>query len=257
VRDTARALYVYGVVGASEVPDLDLTGVGKERTSLRAIPHDGVAALVSEAGTEPLSAARDLRAHWRVLEEIAKRTTVLPVRFGTVMASEESLRQDFLVPEAERLAVLLEKLSGKVQLSVKAFYQEERLLRDVVSSSPAVARLRERLQGLPEAAGYYDRIRLGELVAAEIERRREHDTAVVLDRLEPLAVAARREGPGTTDTAVNAAFLVERSRIDDFSGAVARLADELGDRMRMRYVGPLPPYSFAEPDATSGSGTWA
>jgi hypothetical protein len=257
VSEASQALYVYGVVGAGDVADLDLAAIGAEHASLRAVPHDGIAALVSETDATDLKAAQQLRVHWRVLQEIVNRTTVLPVRFGTVVASEESVREEFLAPEAERLTTLLEKLSGKVQLSVKGFYEEEPLLREVVTGSPAVARMKERVDALPEAAGYYDRIRLGELVAAEIERRRERDTAAVLDRLEPIAVAARAEAAGTADTAVNAAFLVERSRLDDFSGAVAQLAEEVSDRMRIRYVGPLPPYSFAETDAPAGSGAWA
>jgi hypothetical protein len=77
---------------------------------------------------------------------------------------------------------------------------------------------------------------------------------MVFNRLEPLSVAARRGPPGTPDGAVNAAFLVERSRVDEFSEAVARLADEVDGRMRLRYVGPLPPYSFTEDQEAVG--TW-
>ena len=63
----------------------------------------------------------------------------------------------------------LAALDGKVQLSVKGAYDEAALLRAVVEGSPAVARLRERVRGLSEAAGRNERIRLGELVAAEVE----------------------------------------------------------------------------------------
>jgi len=252
-----HSLYVYGAVRASELPDLDVTGVGGESAALKTIARAEVAAVVSEVEDGPLSAARDLRAHWRVLEEVASRTTVVPVRFGTVVAGEEALIRDFLDPEGERLAALLAELRGKVQLNVKCFYDEERLLTEVVSGSPGVARLRERVQGLPEAAGYYDRIRLGELVSAEIEQRRERDGALVLDRLAPLAVAAKNDAPGTTDMAVNAAFLVESARVDEFSSQVAKLTDELGSRMRVRYVGPMPAYSFADAEVAAGSPAWA
>jgi hypothetical protein len=118
-----------------------------------------------------------------------------------------------------------------------------------------VARLRERVRQRPKAATYYDRIQLGELVAGEVEHARERDGATVVDRLEPLAVAARLEPLGTPDAAVNAAFLVERSRVDEFSEAVARLSDEVKGRMRLRYIGPLPPYSFTEEQEAVGA--WA
>jgi hypothetical protein len=162
------------------------------------------------------------------------------------MESDDALVEQFLAPRHERLAGQLAELAGKVQLTVKATYEEERLLRGVVESSPAVAQLRERVRGRPEAATYYDRIKLGELVAGEMERARERDTALVLERLGPLAVATRAEAPSAPDGAVNAAFLVERTRVDEFSRAVAALESEVGERMKLRYVGPLPPYSFTE-----------
>jgi hypothetical protein len=257
VTDDRQAIYVYGVVLASDRTLIRAKGVGREETGVRRVPQDGIAALVSELSTDALAAARDLRAHWSVLEEAAARTTVLPVRFGTVMESEEAVVDDFLAPNAERLAAVLAELDGKVQLSIKGFYDEELLLRQLLEETPEIARMRERVRALPEAASYYERIRLGELVAAEIDRHRASDADLVLGRLEPLAVAAKAEPPTTKDAALNTAFLVRRDRVDAFSDAVKRLAGELGDRVQIRYVGPLPPYSFADDGATLASGTWA
>jgi Gas vesicle synthesis protein GvpL/GvpF len=115
-----------------------------------------------------------------------------------------------------------------------------------VRQSPAVATLRERVQGLSEDAGYRDRIRLGDLVAAEVARQREQDEALALARLEPLAVAARAEQISDLNAAFNLAFLVENDGMDPFGEAVERLQEELGERVTMRCIGPLPPYSFAE-----------
>ena len=81
-----------------------------------------MAAVVSEVEGGPLAAARDLRAHWRVLEAVAASTTVVPVRFGTVVANAQALVDDFLAPQSERLSRLLSEMSGKVQLNVKGFY---------------------------------------------------------------------------------------------------------------------------------------
>ena len=245
-----RVVYVYGIAPAAERTDVQAPGVGPQ-AGVRRIVHGDLAALVSDVERGPLAAARDLRAHWRVLEEVAGKTTVLPVRFGTLMESDEAVVHEFLAPRHDRLAAQLEELAGKVQLTVKGFYDEEKLLRGVVQRSPAVARLSEGVRGKPEAATYYERIRLGELVAAEVDDARERDAALVMGRLEPLAVAARREPPSTREGAVNAAFLVERERIDEFSRAVAELSREVEGRMRLRYVGPLPPYSFTEEETAA------
>jgi hypothetical protein len=44
---------------------------------------------------------------------------------------------------------------------------------------------------------------------------------------------------------LNAAFLVDRDGIDDFSAEVAKLAEGAGDA-RVQYSGPWPPYNFVD-----------
>jgi hypothetical protein len=257
VTDAPGSVYVYGVVAASDRTEIDAPSVGGGEAEIRRVRRGEIAAVVSDLPADGLAAARGLRAHWGVLEQLAERTTVLPVRFGTAMEGDDAVRDEFLAPNAERLEGFLEELEGKVQLSVKGFYDEERLLRDVVEGAPQVAGMRKRVQRLSEAAGYYERIRLGELVSQHVEQRRADDTQRVLDRLRPLAVAARADPPATQDGAVNAAFLVERDSVDSFSRAVKRLAGEMEDRMRIRYVGPLPPYGFTGEDAGAREAIWA
>lgn len=250
-----EALYVYGVLPAEEQPRISPTGV--EGAEVRTVEHAGIAALVSSVRGSELAVAREVRAHGSVLGEASKRATVLPVRFGTVLESEDAVRDRLLAPNAERLAALLRDVAGCVQLTVKGEYVEERLMRDVVRGSPAVAALRKRLEKVPEEAGYYERIRLGELVAGEVASRREEDTRRAMEKLEPLASAAREEAPTRPNTAFNLAFLVKRDGERAFTRGVSELGEDLEGRIEIRYVGPLPPYSFAEADMSEGSAAWA
>jgi hypothetical protein len=241
---------VHGVVSASERPEVTAAPV-------RWIAHRDVAALVSDVPPGELTAAAALRAHWRVLEEAGSGTTVLPVRFGTIMADDRAVVDEFLGPSHDDLVAGLARMTGKVQLSVKGSYDEQALMASVVAGSRAVARLRQQVRALPKAAAYYKRIELGRLVAAEVDRTRERDAREVVERLEPLAVAARREPPASVDGAVNAAFLVDRDRMDEFSQAVGALRRELDGRIKLRYVGPLPPYSFTGDGPAGDNAAWA
>jgi hypothetical protein len=245
------AVYVYGVVAAADAGSFAASGV--EEADVRSVREGELAALVSDLRGGALTAARELRAHWRVLDQASARATVIPVRFGTVMSGDHAVRDELLAPNAERLGALLGELEGRVQVTVKGTYAQDALLGGIVAASPAVAAMRERLRGLPGDAGYYERIRLGELVAAEVDRCRQHDAAHALAELEPLAVAARVEAAGGADAAFHLAFLVERELLDAFSAAVGELAGELGDRIAVRYVGPLAPYSFANADLAAGA----
>ena len=238
-------VHVHGVTSASERAAVEGAGA-------RAIVRDELAAIASDAA-EGTRAADLLRRHWHVLEAVASTATVLPVRFGTAMAGDEAVAAEFLAPRHDDLLAELAAFDGKVQLTVKGDYDETELMRSIVAGSPAVAGLRERVRSLPEAAGHFERIRLGELVAAEVEQARARDSAWLMEQLAGLAVAASAEPSGGLEGAVNAAFLVERERVGEFGRAVDAAAEELRGHIELRLLGPLPPYSFTGERA----GAWA
>ena len=247
----SRSVYVYGVVAAANADAIRVDGVdGVEGCTVRAVANERLAALVSDLGSGSLSAARAVRAHWHVLDAVAEHATVVPARFGTILEDDAAVRDELLAANADRLQRLLAALDGRVQLKVEGRYDDAHLLRSVLEGSPAIAALQRRVQSRSEAAGYYDRIRLGEAVAEAVGRQRAADTDRARAILTPLAEVDRIEDIRTPDTAFNLSFLVAGDRVDDFGVGVGALRDALGSRIAIRYVGPLPPYSFAETELT-------
>jgi hypothetical protein len=244
----ATPIYVYGVVRSGSVEAAPTEGVADVPTEL--IERDGLAALVSKLPAERLRARRrDLTRHLRALEETFAETTVVPCPFGTVLPSEELVKTHLLGARRDELLGLLERLEGRVQMNVKAAYDEDEILREIVSIEPEIARLRRRTSRLGDAA-YYDSIRLGELVAAALERHRARDAEAVLGRLLPEAEDAVSEQ--TVDLVVlKASFLVERGRLERFDEALDELASREGPRLQFESFGPLPPTAFASLEASA------
>jgi hypothetical protein len=249
VTDTPQAVYIYGVAGAAaSIPPI----VGVESSPVRTLGHAGLAALVSPIGKTELR-ARDVRAHWRVLEHAFEHGTVLPVRFGTIVESEDAVRSRLLEPNEDRLTELLRAMDGLIQLNVKGRYDEESLLRQIVREEPALARLRERAA---RSGAVAEQLALGQRVEQAIAQQRARDAAAVRRTLEGVAAAARDE-PVRHPDAFNVAFLVARDNTDTFSEHVSNVRQELGARIEIRYVGPVPPFSFAETELGSGEPAWA
>ena len=71
------AVYVYGVVAAADAASVSRTGV--EGSPVRGVCEGDLAALVSDVAGGALAAAREVRAHWRVLEAVSAHATVLPL----------------------------------------------------------------------------------------------------------------------------------------------------------------------------------
>ena len=241
---TPEATYVYGVLSAgSAIPE----GAGIGGAPLHEVVSDGLAALVSHLGDRALVLGREeMTTHARVLEQALQYGTVLPMRFGVVMEGEPAVKRRLLDAHREELARQLDELSGKVELRLRATYDEEALMREVVREDREIAELRRSLRGLSEDATYYERIRLGELVAAAIERKRAADAAAIFDAMAPLALDTRVAEGSHERLAFSGSFLVERERMPEFDDRVEVIGEVHAGRMRLNYTGPLPPHSFVE-----------
>jgi Gas vesicle synthesis protein GvpL/GvpF len=241
---TASIKYVYGVLAAnSTLPE----GTGIGGAALELVSSDGLAALVSELPDGSLRRAREaMSTHTEVLSAAHAVATVLPMRFGMVMEDDAEIRRRLLDPHRESLAAQLEEFAGTTELKLRATYEEDQLFREVVREDQDVARLSASLRGQPEDATYYGRIQLGELIAAAIARKREHDAGEMLDALAPLAIAVDVGAPAHERVVLNASFLVEQARLEAFDSAVDKIGGAQARRMRLKYVGPLPPHSFVD-----------
>jgi hypothetical protein len=167
----------------------------------------------------------------------------VPLRFGTVLPDDDAVTEQLLRARASEIEELLSALDGRVELSLSGTY-DERIFGEVVAEHPEVAELRARVRGRDEAATYYDRIRLGELVANAMAAKREHDTEQVLATLRPLADDVRVKDVAHERSVLSASFLVHRDRLPEFDRAAEEVAARNRARIRFSYAGPLPPYDF-------------
>ena len=242
--EAVKPTYVYGLIKAdAAVPD-DLAGLGPSGR-VSTIRHGRVAAIVSDVPVgRPLGTRDDLVAHESVLDAVAAHAAVVPMRFPAVV-EEHAVVDELLAPNEEHFLELLEGFEGQVQFTLTGRYEQDAVLREVLAEDEEIRALRERVRGLPEDASYYDRVRLGELVVKAIEERREDDGARIVERLQPFAVAVVTNQLAAPDDVVNAAFLVERRRRQEFEEAVEGVGADLVGRVRLRLIGPIAPYDFA------------
>jgi hypothetical protein len=237
--------YVYGVIPAADAaawPGAD----GLAGAPVRALAAGALAALVGDiADDEKPGRREDLEAHRRVLGAAIERGTVVPMRFGIVMDDDETVRERLLTRHAERLGDLIRQLDGMVQMTVRGFYIEDALLRAAVAGDEEIARLQELVGDRPEVETHTERIALGERVAAAVEARRTRDEQQVLERIRPLASAIQVDPPADERVALSAQLLVARDARSALDAEVAALTSALEGYIALRYLGPLPPYSFS------------
>src|SRR4051794_142375 len=158
----AGAVYVYGVVRGSAAAVFGGGGVGSPPAPVRMVEADGLSAVVSDVpGTWRAAQRADVERHDRILTRLGQRQTVVPLRFGTVMTSDTEIREELLAGHAAQLAATLDRLQGRVQMSVKAYYLDQALLREVLLRHPQLKRRSDALDGFPVATTQPERIALG------------------------------------------------------------------------------------------------
>lgn len=236
--------YLYGIIGTSEERNFGPIGIGGRE--VETIACRDLSAVVSNApmGRYVLS-KENLLAHERVLEQVMKDQTLLPVRFCTVAANAEEIRQ-LLDQRNRELKHLLRDMDGKVELGVKAFWKDmDRVFQEILDENEGIKRLKTEIAERPARQTHAQRIAVGEMVqAALVAKKGREGEEMLLSGLKRLSVEHRLNRTIGDNMLLNAAFLVDRNREKEFDDLVERLDLRYRERIKFAYVGPVPPYNF-------------
>ncbi|QIJ65617.1 GvpL/GvpF family gas vesicle protein [Streptomyces sp. JB150] len=264
---TTGLRYVYAVCRPFGTPlQSQLTGVGGAPPRL--LHHHGLVAIVSTVperhfAEEPLRAhLEDLdwltetaRAHQQVIDALTTVTTPLPLRLATVFRDDSAVRT-MIETREEFFRQALDRLEGRVEWGVKVYAETEpdESGEPEPNSGKAAsgrdylrrrsARVRTREERWQQAETFATRLH---------ETLSEYAEDSVLHAPQNAALSGV---PGRN--VLNAAYLVPRSRSEEFVELVDRTKDDPSG-MRVELTGPWAAYSFVraadlEDDEENGEG---
>ncbi|MBJ7903072.1 GvpL/GvpF family gas vesicle protein [Streptomyces sp. DSM 110735] len=235
------AVYIYSVTGKQHPLRLDgLRGVGEEPSGLRAVTAGALSAVVSDAPDNLRPKRRDIGAHQEVQERLMADGTILPLRFGLVAADDDAVRAA-LEERADEYTERLRALEGCSEYHLKATQDEDSLLRQILEESSAARELNDAIRAGTADVGAP--VRLGEMVAREVQARQEALATGVVEALRPFARDVDSTQP-TGEDFLSVSFLVPEDQEEAFLTTELSVAHQLGDDLDLRLHGPLPPYSF-------------
>ena len=215
------------------------------RSARMVVSETGLAAIVSDSPQDEYDITlENVTAHERVIEAAMQKTDVLPASFGTVAGSDQEVVDQLLRREAGELQPQLEWVTNRIEMGVKALWNQDALFSQIVAEDSTIQDLSNQIAGTTPEETYDLRIQLGELADAAIQRQRELDADAILDALSPLAVDTRTNDIITDLMIVNASFLVDRNQVQAFTDKVNALQQASDGRLTIQLAGPLPPYNF-------------
>jgi hypothetical protein len=191
-----------------------------------------------------------LFTHQVVLEQVMKRQTVVPVKFGT-MARDEARVRKILESGYPQLTAALEVMEGMIELDLVAQWRDLFGVFQQIREDLEIKKLRAVVVAPPQEETIEERVRIGNLVKARLDQRREALGAEIVEALKPLALNLCPHALLDDRMILNTAFLVDRATEGEVGEILKRLNALYADCIDFRCVGPLPPYSFATVEVRS------
>ncbi|MCR4288539.1 MAG: GvpL/GvpF family gas vesicle protein [Deltaproteobacteria bacterium] len=237
--------YLYCIIGTDEARNFGANGIGGRNDTVTTLSYDGISAVISRSPLAEYPLTRDnLLAHQLVIEGVMEDYTVLPVRFSTIAESAEDIRS-VLRKRCAEFKGLLRDMEGHVELGLKAMWKDlPAVFSDIAGTDTRIKRLKERLDDKAAGKVYNEKIELGRLVEAALGEKKRNESERILSSTRPLAVDIRENRLHGDNMILNAAFLVREARIKEFDRAVKEIDAGYGGGVKLKYVGPVPPFNF-------------
>jgi hypothetical protein len=208
------SLYVYAV--------LEADAPAPRGARLRYVSVAGLTVAVRAAARAPAPRPPALRRHAAVVRLLWETApSVLPARFGSLVADEAELRRE-LQPRRAELRSALKLVRGRAQMTLRVWSA------GAAPGGPEAAAERTGAEYLLARAAWWRGADVPGLPA-------------LLKALRPLHAAERIERHTTPPLTASVYHLVDRARVPEYRRALARRRG----RMRLRVSGPWPPYAFA------------
>lgn len=259
-----KILYLYCLAESKDLETISGTGIDDSyplflsRTNgvTAVLSHADPADFIGEKGEENLGdinwiGPRACR-HQDVISRVMARSPVMPVRFGTLYLSQDSLNR-MMATHQDDVAGFLKTIAGKEEWAVKGYMDRKKALKKILSSlaDPASGANEPGDQPSP-GIQYFQRKKQEQEAETSVNAFIHESAMAVADILEPLSIdinerelMSRTATGKSMDMVLNWAALLEKERVDQFNRRIEQInADHEKDGLVLEFSGPWPPYSF-------------
>lgn len=241
---TDEGKYVYCIIKTPEERDFGPIGIGEGGNRVYTVHHGDLAAVVSDTPIRIYDPTREnVLAHELVNETVMREYTVIPMSFGTIFRTKDDI-YELLKSTYRAFDDVLEKMRDKIEFGLKVLWDREKVIGRLEAEDDEIRRLKDEITGNAQSSTYFARMQLGRLIEGALENSATGYVMDIHESLKPVAVASRSNKPIGDRMIMNAAYLVERSREQDFDEAVKALSRKYEDTLSFKYTGPWPPYNF-------------
>jgi DnaJ-class molecular chaperone with C-terminal Zn finger domain len=236
---------VYGIIkkaelnlGDTRVPDVFTIG-WKDIAAV--VSRNPVTAYDSQDKDKTI---KDIALHQLVNEKAMEHTTIIPVKFGTMLGSEGEVHA-CLEKGYSLLQSTLEKRQEEVELEVVAWCELTEILPTLTKRDSQIRAKQQEIAQKGDSVSLSDKIALGQYIDQAWKSLKSEYYQAILQSLQQETDDVHLHNLADDQMIINAGCLLHKQNEASFQHSIERLDQQLQELVHFRVIGPLPTYSFS------------
>lgn len=241
--------YIYCIIASDYDVNLGPIGVGGRGDLVSTIGFEGLCMVVSD---HPLSRfvvnPENMLAHQKVIEAAMKEfKSVLPIRFGTIAATPDEIR-NLLNRRYSEFMELLRQFENKVELNVRGTWKNiANIYKEIDLENAELHNIKSELEKIDDKEIRNQKIiEAGNLVKNALIEKKQAETENIIDAFRRSVFEYKLNKTNSEAMFMNTAFLVNSGREVEFDNIMADLGTKYDDRSDFVYTAQLPIFNFID-----------
>lgn len=250
----SQLLYIYGIIRWSSDLELPLIKEGELAAIFEKVPAAEFAEEALAANIKNMDwIGQKAVHHQRVLEDAALHTTIVPLKFGSIFKTEETVKA-MLKEKQGAFLRLLDQLNGREEWGLKLNYDSKELVQWVDEHSDDIAPFHQEMSKSSAGTAFLLRKKKEEAIKKVVKqelndcRKRVYNgiAAAHAELKKNPELEGKLLGAGLANI-LNLAILATKNQREQIAAFVEGISAEMRQKgMQLELTGPWPPYNFVE-----------
>lgn len=241
---------IYAIIASNqshaELSDLMKGIQGISDSTLYALSFNDISVAVSDFTSSKFTINKEVAIDFaRVIEELSQSVTLLPIRFGTFLQTDEFINQ-LLINHYDSFIKNIKQVDNKYEFGLKVFWDYEKCSEQIrVKLESEEVKTSDYFASSTIHTNYlFDKIKKHRLEAALLKYV-EQLIEEISRHLVQINPHCKFKKMVTNSIILDAVFLVEKSKKDEFIQTIEVIKQQQAD-LNLLLTGPWPPYSFVD-----------
>ncbi len=241
--------YIYCIVASANDCNFGTIGIGEQKNLVTTIGFEGLCMVVSDHTLNKFIVnPENILTHQKVIETVMKEfDSVIPVRFGTIAATPDEIR-NLLQRRYSEFSELLRTYRNLVEFNLKGQWKNlETAFQEIDTENKTVQAIRREIEHEPDPDRKKQKMaNAGIMVARALEQKKTQESETILDWFRKVAIDYKHNKTFSDSMFMNTALLVNSGREKEIDNIMSDLGDRYKDRIDFVYTAAMPIFNFID-----------